>query len=138
MSHTYLPRWDLYDLLYLFYTISVLHVIRHDSPWWLPIFVASDQVPMHTLPIFTTHNHVELKESISISMRVLALGSASTDGPSTASTGSMMNSTEQVIMVPLLLRAGTAVYVLLCLISSIETFIVACFVTTGKISENEL
>ena len=100
--------------------------------------MASDQVPMHTLPIFTTHNHVELKESISISMRVLALGSASTDGPSTASTGSMMNSTEQVIMVPLLLRAGTAVYVLLCLISSIETFIVACFVTTGKISENEL
>ena len=41
----------------------------------------------------------------------------------------------QVVIVPLPLRTGTAVYLLFCLLSSIETFIVACFVTTGWISE---
>ena len=40
----------------------------------------------------------------------------------------------QVVIVPLLLRTGTAVHVLFCLLSSFETFIVACFVTTGWIS----
>ena len=37
----------------------------------------------------------------------------------------------QVVIVPLPLRTGTAVHVLFCLLSSIEAFIVACFVTTG-------
>ena len=41
---------------------------------------------------------------------------------------------QQVVIVPLPLRPGTAMHVLFCLFSSIETFIVACFVTTGWVS----
>ena len=41
----------------------------------------------------------------------------------------------QVVIVPLPLRTSTAVHVIFCLLSSFETFIVACFVTTGWISE---
>ena len=45
---------------------------------------------------------------------------------------------QQVVIVPLPLCTGTAVHLLFCLLSSIETFIVACFVTTNWISEDEL
>ena len=41
----------------------------------------------------------------------------------------------QVVIVPLPLHTGTAVHALFCLLSSFETFTVACFVTTGRISE---
>ena len=37
----------------------------------------------------------------------------------------------QVVIVPLSLRTGIAVHVIFALLPSIETFIVACFVTTG-------
>ena len=35
---------------------------------WLPILVAADKTPMHTLPNSTAHNHMEVKQNISISM----------------------------------------------------------------------
>ena len=41
----------------------------------------------------------------------------------------------QVVIVRRPWRTGTAVHVLFCLLSSIEAFIVACFVTKGWISE---
>ena len=41
----------------------------------------------------------------------------------------------QAVMVPPPLRTGTAVRVQFCLLSSIETFTIACFVTTGWTSE---
>ena len=37
----------------MFYARSELH-IQHDSPWWLPILVAADQAPRHTLPNSTS------------------------------------------------------------------------------------
>ena len=36
-----------------------------------------------------------------------------------------------VVIVPLSLPTGIAVHVLFCLLSSVEIFIVACFVTAG-------
>ena len=47
----------------------------------------------------------------------------------------MRDRVRQVVTAPLPLRIGTAVHVLFCLLSSIETFGVARFVTTDWISE---
>ena len=41
----------------------------------------------------------------------------------------------QVVIVSLPLRSGTAVHALFVFLSSFETFVVACFVTTGWIRE---